>query len=197
MLPIQPQTFDHLKTFDGLSERSLREHLKLYHGYVAKYNDLTNKLRGLRAAGQPHADPDIESLKTDITFTLGNIKNHELFFDILGQQSGEPRGPLAQEIAKSFHSVPQFLDDLRHTAICARGWAWTAYDLDYHHLFNYQAAAHGGLPVWNAVPILALDLSGHAYFYDFGNNKIAYIEVLMKAIHWPRVARRLEAAAKI
>ena len=42
--------------------------------------------------------------------------------------------------------------------------------------------------------MLAIDLAGHAYFYDFGNNKVAYVEAAMKAIDWSRVGRRLAAA---
>src|SRR5688500_11967824 len=113
MIQIQPKPFDHLVGFDGLSERCMREHLDLYRGYVFKYNDLIAKLRGIREAGRAQADPDMASLKVDITFLLSAIKNHELFFDILGNDGHEPTGALADEIVKSFHSVPQFMVDLK------------------------------------------------------------------------------------
>jgi Fe-Mn family superoxide dismutase len=192
MAPIEPLSFEHLATFDGLSRRSLGQHLELYQGYIRKYNELTKKLRGLLETGQAQSDADAESLKVDITFALSAIKNHELLFDILGPGPQEPEGALAHEIVKSFHSISQYLADLKQTAIASRGWAWTAYDLDHHHLRNYEGETRGGLPVWNAVPIVAIDLAGHAYFYDFGNNKAAYVEAAMKAISWSRVAARLE-----
>ena len=50
------------------------------------------------------------------------------------------------------------------------------------------------MPVWNTIPILAIDLYGHAYFYDFGNNKTAYIEAVMKSLNWTRIGQRLAAA---
>jgi len=197
MVHIQPKTFDHLHGFDGLSERCMREHIKLYNGYVAKYNELMNKLRGARNGGRIHAAADTESLKVDITFALAAIKNHELFFDILGADGDEPAGPLADALNKSFNSIPQYLMDLKQAALVGRGWAWTAYDLDYGHLFNYEGGATAGIPVWNSVPIVAIDLAGHAYFYDFGSGKVAYVETVMKAISWTRVAARFTAAQQM
>lgn len=191
MNPVQPRRFPHLAGFDALSERSMRDHYRLYEGYVAKYNELIARLRGIHERAPLGSSGDNESLKVDITFALGAIKNHELFFDMLTSASDDPAGPLADEIAQSFKSVPQYLMDLKQTALAGRGWAWTAYDLDHHYLFNYEAGATNGLPVWNAVPILAIDLYGHAYFYDFGNNRVAYIETLMKSLNWQRIGERL------
>jgi Fe-Mn family superoxide dismutase len=196
MVHIEPQSFNHLEGFDGLSERCMREHIKLYEGYVSKYNEMMGKMHDIRAAGQAQTDPDTQSLKVDITFALGAIKNHELFFDILGGNGGAPAGDLAKAIVKSFHNIEQYLADLRHAAIAGRGWVWTAYDLDYDYLFNYEAGARASLPVWNAVPILGIDMAGHAYFYDYGNNRVPYVDAVLKSINWERVAKRYAAAKK-
>jgi Fe-Mn family superoxide dismutase len=193
MKMMETRKFEHLAGFDGLSERSVREHYRLYEGYVDKYNELMKKLRGIQSLGHIHADSDSESLKVDITFALGSIKNHEVYFDILGNDEEPPTGDLAAEIIKSFHSVPQYLVDLKQTALMGRGWAWTGYDLDQEELFNYEGGAHNGMPVWNCVPIVAIDLYGHAYFYDYGHNKVGYVEAAMKAISWKRVGARLAA----
>jgi Fe-Mn family superoxide dismutase len=195
MTPIEPLNFEHLAGVEALSPRSIRQHLLLYQGYVHKYNELIGKLRGPAAYNRAVREADGESLKGDIAFALASIKNHELLFDTLGPGPDEPSGPLAEAIVKCFHGIASYLLDLRQTAIASRGWAWTAYDLDHHDLFNYPGGARGGMPVWNAVPILAIDLAGHAYFYDFGINKTAYVDAAIRAISWPRVARRFEAAA--
>ncbi len=194
MSSIPVQQYPHLAGFDGLSERCMKDHFHLYEGYVRKYNELFAQLESLQALGSVRAGGDKESLKVDIAFALGAIKNHELYFDILGNDGHEPTGELAEEIARSFHSVPQYLLDLKQTALLGRGWAWTAYDLDQGYLFNYEAGAQNGMPVWNTFPILAVDLYGHAYFYDFGNNRLAYVETFMGHIAWNRVAARLAAA---
>ena len=52
-----------------------------------------------------------------------------------------------------------------------RGWAWTAYDWDERRLFNYIGDAQNSFPVWNATPLVALDVYEHAYFVDFGTDR--------------------------
>jgi len=39
-----PQTFDHLKGLDGISDAQLAEHFKLYEGYVKQVNTLNEQL---------------------------------------------------------------------------------------------------------------------------------------------------------
>ena len=62
MVQIEPLGFEHLAAFEGLSRRSIREHIGLYHGYVHKYNELTEKLRAVfcvpekRACGRRHGE---------------------------------------------------------------------------------------------------------------------------------------------
>jgi len=50
------------------------------------------------------------------------------------------------------------------------------------------------MPVWNAIPILAIDLYGHSYLYDFGTNKAAYVEAVIKNLNWQRIAERFAEA---
>jgi Fe-Mn family superoxide dismutase len=188
------RTFPHFDACDAVSVATRRSHLALYHGYVKKYAELRKRLGALQERG-PQAIADIGSLKGDITYALGAIKNHELYFDSFGPEgNGEAGGELAELLVKSFHSLPQYLVDLRQTAQQGRGWVWTAFDLDDGHLFNYESSASNGLPVWNAVPLLAIDLYGHAYFYDYGNNKGSYIEAMMRCLDWGRIAERLARA---
>jgi Fe-Mn family superoxide dismutase len=196
MPDVQSPTFETFEQCDAISPTTRANHLALYHGYVKKYGELSAQMAALQARG-PSAIADISSLKGDITFALGAIKNHQLYFDSLGAEEGqEPTGVLKDLIVKSFHSVPQYLVDLKQTALQGRGWAWTAYDLDQGRLFNFEAGASNGLPVWNAMPLMALDLYGHAYFYDYGNNKAPYIEAVMRGLRWERIRERLEAVRK-
>ena len=39
-----PQTFEHLKGLDGISDAQLAEHFKLYEGYVKQVNSLNEQL---------------------------------------------------------------------------------------------------------------------------------------------------------
>ena len=68
-----------------------------------------------------------------------------------------------------------------------RGWAWTAYDWDEGRLFNYIGDAQNTFPVWNATPLVALDVYEHAYFLDFQTDRASYIEAFFAQ---PRLGRR-------
>ena len=55
--------------------------------------------------------------------------------------------------------------------MAGRGWAWTAYDWDEGRLFNHIGDAENASPIWNATPLVALDVDEHAYFLDFQTDR--------------------------
>src|SRR5262249_36871100 len=81
-----------LYELDGISRESVEAHYKLYQGYVAKRNEILTKLAevDLDAANQVYSE--IRALKVDLSFAIGGIKNHELYFDHLGGGGGDPDG---------------------------------------------------------------------------------------------------------
>src|SRR5262249_59273049 len=92
------------------------------------------------------------------------IKNHELYFEQLGGHGGDPAGVFGTLVKRDFGSVDAWRADLTATGMAGRGWAWTAYDWDEGRLLNYIGDAQNTFPVWNATPVVALDVYQHAYF---------------------------------
>jgi Fe-Mn family superoxide dismutase len=183
----------------GISRKTHDEHYKLYQGYVNKANEIREKLAALdkdpAKANQTYSD--IRVLKVEYTFALGGVKNHELYFDILGGKGGAPTGPVAEWINKYFGSYEAWAQDLKATGIAARGWVWLALDHDDGSLFNYIGDAQNTFPIWNATPILALDTYEHAYYYDFQTARAKYIDAFLQTIDWDAVNARLEQALKM
>ena len=68
--------------------------------------------------------------------------------------------------------------------MAGRGWAWTAFDWDEGRLFNYIGDAQNTFPVWNATPLVALDVYEHAYFLDYQTDRAAYIEAFLRNLDW-------------
>ncbi len=182
-----------LLELEGISAETIEAHYRLYEGYVAKRNEILSKLVlvDLAAANQIHSE--LRALKLDLTFALGGVKNHELYFDHLGGVGGEPRGRFGALVARDFGSVAAWRADLKATAVAARGWAWTAYDWDEGRLFNYLGDAQNTFPVWNATPLVALDVYEHAYAVDFGTNRAGYIEAFFNNLDYPVVETLVEA----
>lgn len=191
--------FASIRQLDGISERTMTEHYKLYQGYVNKYNEIMSKLAELTDADYQGANQTyslVRELKVELTFALGGVKNHELYFDILGGTGGKPSGALLAQIEKDFGSFDRWARDLKATGIAARGWVWLAWDHDNKHLFNYIGDAQNTFPIWNATPVLALDTYEHAYFIDYGVNRGAYIDAFFRNLDWARVEQRFAAIAR-
>jgi len=180
----EAKKFESIRELNGISEKTMTEHYKLYEGYVKKYNEITEKLGSvdLESANQTYSD--IRALKVDLTFAIGGVKNHELYFSHLGGQGGQPSGKLLELINKDFGSFESWQKDMKATAIAARGWAWLAYDWDFKKLFNYIGDAQNTFPVWNATPILALDVYEHAYYLDFATKRADYIDKFFENLNW-------------
>lgn len=181
-----------------ISDKTHEEHLKLYTGYVNKTNAILKELEALAATLDPanpaHANQiysEIRSRKVDLTFALGGVINHEIYFMNLGGSGGPATGPVAELINKSFGSFDAFKKDLKATGIAARGWVWTGYDPKTGLLFNYIGDAQNTFPVWGVMPILALDVYEHAYYADFYTARGAYIDEFLNHIDWDNVNSNL------
>jgi Fe-Mn family superoxide dismutase len=186
--PLKPST---LQT-QGISRKTHEEHFKLYQGYVKKSNEIFDKLTSVTRdpAKANQIFSDIRELKVELSFALGGVKNHELYFDILGGAGSKPDGKLLDEINRSFGSPEAWAADLKATGIAARGWVWTAYDYDLKRLVNYIGDTQNTFPIWNATPIIGLDVYEHAYYLDFGTKRADYIDAFLSNLNWNSIATR-------
>jgi len=173
-----------LLELDGISRASVEAHYKLYQGYVDKRNEILGKLAevDLSAANQVYSE--VRGLKVELSFAVGGIKNHEIYFEHLGGEGGEPGGAIGQLVKRDFGSAEDWRADLKATGMAARGWAWTAYDWDEGRLFNYIGDAQNTFPIWNATPLVALDVYEHAYFLDYQTDRASYIDAFFNNLDW-------------
>lgn len=192
---LEAKKFDSImRDLDGISARTMTEHYKLYQGYVNKYNEVMGKIAGVDRGSANQTFSDIRALKVDLTFAIGGVKNHELYFGHLGGKGGEPPAEIKRQLEKDFGSVEAWRNDLKATGMASRGWAWLAWDRDWNYLFNYAGDAQNSYPVWNAVPILGLDVYEHAYYIDYGTARANYIDAFFKNVNWEAVGANFENA---
>ena len=173
-----------LLELDGISRASIEAHYKLYQGYVAKRNEILGKLGTVDAESANQVYSDYRALKVDLSFAIGGIKNHEVYFEHLGGDGADPRGAIGDLIKRDFGSAEAWRSDLKASGMAGRGWAWTAYDWDDSRLFNYVGDAQNTYPIWNATPLVALDVYEHAYFLDFQTDRGAYIDAFFDNLDW-------------
>lgn len=184
----EPKTFrDSIFSMKGISKKTVEEHLKLYQGYVTKYNEIIESLAKLTdedfvKANQTYSK--IRELQVELTFAWGGVINHEIYFEHLGGKGALPSGMLMKQIEKDFGSFDSFKKYVRSVGIAARGWVWVAWNDQEKKLFVYLGDAQNTYPVWGAMPIMALDTYEHAYFIDYGVNRGAYIDAFFENIDW-------------
>ena len=192
---VRPQLWE----MDGISRRTMDEHIKLYLGYVAKYNEGMELLERMPEEFYEKANPTLSHLraiKVDITRAIGGTKNHELYFGHLGGEGGKPEGRLLEQIERDFGSYDRFYKELRATAMAARGWAWVAYDYDFKRLMIAIGDEQNIYPIWNAQLILGIDVFEHAFFIDYGTAKGKYLDAFFANLDWKVVEQNFEKAIK-
>ena len=177
---LKPELFE----MDGISRASVEAHYKLYQGYVNKRNEILGALAEIDLSTANQVYSQIRALKVELSFAVGGTKNHEIYFEHLGGPGGQPDGAIGALIERDFGSTADWRADLKATGMAARGWAWTAYDWDEQRLFNYLGDAQNTFPIWNATPLVALDVYEHAYFLDYQTDRDSYIDAFLANLDW-------------
>jgi len=164
---LEPKKFASIRELNGISQRTMEEHYELYKGYVAKTNEIQDKLATVDRASANQIFSDLRSLRVDLSFATGGVKNHEIYFTHLGGKGGAPKTKTAELIKRDFPSYEKWLEDFKASGLAARGWVWLAYDYDWNCLTTVVGDAQNTFPVWGVKPLLALDVYEHAYYADF------------------------------
>ena len=183
-----------LLELDGISRASVEAHHRLYQGYVSKRNEILRRLqqstsaapiRSIRTSGRSRWTSRSHSAASRTTRSTSRTS--------AARAAIRPAPPAVDRT--DFGSVEAWRDDLRATGLAGRGWAWTAYDWDEQRLFNLIGDAQNTYPVWNATPLVALDVYEHAYFLDFQTDRGAYIEAFFQNLDWDVVNGWIETYA--
>ena len=177
-----------------LSEMQFNEHIKLYEGYVKKANEIGEKLKANSMDDANATLSEVRSLRLGETFAENGRRLHELYFENLGTDASNFEGNVAKEIDAKW-GFEKFKKSFSASALSVRGWVVLAWDNDLKKLKIYATDQHD-IAVWNAFPLLVLDVYEHAYFLDFGTNRKAYVEKFFENVNWEIVEKRFNGVNK-
>lgn len=179
-LPFEPDALD------GIS-RQVNEwhHDSHYAAYVKGRNGVEKRLEEMREKGD---FSDIRAVKRSESHNASGQALHEIYWAILGGD-GEIDDELAihERIVKDFGSMESWVAEFKAVALAARGWAILCWDPSDGRLHVYLVDAHDVGAVWGAIPILPLDVWEHAYYFDHGPNRAAYVESFLGNVNWKAV----------
>lgn len=178
------------KSLAGISDKTIAiHHDKLYAGYVAKKNEISEKLAHLSKGGDVasanQSYSELRALKDGETFAVNGVYLHEWYFDVLGGD-GKPSGELADALTKKYGSFENFVNYFSACGMSARGWVVLCHDTHDEQLHVYTGDAHNQGGIWGCLPILVLDVYEHAYFIDYGSDRKAYIADWWKNVNWQK-----------
>jgi Fe-Mn family superoxide dismutase len=178
----------------GISELTdKRHHDTHYAGYVAKRNEVEQKLETADKSKANANYSEFGELKRKETFNASGQILHELYWDMLGGDGkieSAAGSAMAKAIDEDFGSFENWKADMVATAKSSLGWAILCLDTSDGRLHNYLCDSHNIGAVWGAIPLLALDVFEHAYYGDYGPDRAKYIEACLSNVDWRKVEAR-------
>jgi len=138
---------------------------------------------------------NLELLPNDIRTTVqnngGGVYNHELFFELLKQNTQPPQtGLLFKAINDNFGGINEMEAALKKAALSVfgSGWAWLVAD-DNGKLSILTTANQDIIDLLKFIPIINLDIWEHAYYLRNQNRRAEYIDKFFKVINWEEAER--------
>lgn len=191
----ETKTFD-IPTLDGISQKSVDEHLGLYAGYVKNFNAISALLPEYAKDSEKNAHALSELIRRR-SFEFGGMRLHELYFSQFegGAQPLTDGSPLHQQLAKEYTKAEHIEPYLKAIGnMRGPGWALLYWDpVGKQLLAGFSGEQHQGhfvtLPI-----ILALDVWEHAFILDYGaQGKGKYIDAFFKNLNWGVIEERFTA----
>jgi superoxide dismutase, Fe-Mn family len=195
-LPKLPYSFNALEPY--IDATTMEIHHDKHH---AAY---TNNLNAA-VTGTPMEKLSIEEILIDISKhpvavrnNGGGFYNHNLFWTLMAPGAGgEPKGELAQAIAKYFGSFEKLKEEFNKAAATrfGSGWAWLVKDVSGKLVIGSTPNQDNPLMDISELkgePILALDVWEHAYYLKYQNRRPEYISAFWSIVNWEEASRRFK-----
>lgn len=180
----------------GISAQVVTWHHDKHHaGYVKALNEIEKSIAGMQTIEAKANYSPFTELKRRETFNASGMYLHDVYWLNLtpGGQTITEDLPIHRKLVHDFGSYERWCDEFIGTAKTPNaGWAilaLTPFDLRLH---NYACSFHDLGGVWGAMPLIALDVWEHAYYYDYGPDRGKYIESFLKLLDWEAVNARYE-----
>ena len=189
-LPALPYARDALAPV--ISQETVEFHYGKHHQtYVTNLNNLI-----------PGTEYEAMSLEDIIVKSSGGVFNnaaqvwnHTFYWNCLSPNGGgEPSGALAAAISANYGSFGEFKKQFSQSAATnfGSGWTWLVKNADGS--VEIMNTANAGTPMTSGKQaLLTVDVWEHAYYVDYRNARVKYLEEIWKIIDWSAVGARYAA----
>jgi Fe-Mn family superoxide dismutase len=204
--PIQEAVITIQKDFtlktETLSGVTKENHIKLYQNYSKDFNAISVKLDSITRNKPEPINPnnsEFKRLKEDEVHNLNGLKLHEFYFNNISAPNSKVTVDSLpyMRLVRDFGSFDNWQFEFRNCALAAtEGWAMTYYDPYKNKYFNCSIEKHNlNIPIMS-IPIIVLDTWHHAWFLDYPNDKLNYINKTMQELNWSIIEARMMLSEK-
>ena len=196
-LPALPYDYSALEpTIDA---QTMKLHHYMHHGaYVKNLNAALEKHPNLQSKKVEELLRDLnavpEDIRTAVRNNAGGHMNHTMFWKIMKPKGGgEPSGPIAEVIKKSFGSFKDFQAQFNDTGTkqFGSGWVWLAGKSNGE--FQVISTPNQDNPISQGLfPIMGNDVWEHAYYLKYNNRRPEYLAAWWNVVNWEEINHRLE-----
>jgi superoxide dismutase, Fe-Mn family len=197
----KPRQFD-LSGLNGISDKTLELHFKLYEGYVKETNNLTERISKFLEDGKVDQDemPAYSELTRRLGFEYNGMVLHEYYFGNMKRQgAGDPAkdSNFIKAASESFGSYDTWKADFVGIGkMRGVGWAMCYQNPANGRLSNHWITLHETGNVSGFTPVLVMDVWEHAFLLDYAPaERPKYIEAFFSNIDWDAVEGRLGTVA--
>lgn len=189
-----PKNYENLIGTPGFSDTLLRNHFKLYQGYVTNTNLVLEKIGNLVKEAKDRT-PEFNELKRRLGWEFNGMRLHEYYFDNMGGKDPlDSTSPLTKLIAENFGGFDRWQKEFVSTgSMRGIGWVILYHDPVSGRLFNFWIEEHQANHMAGGTPLLVMDVFEHAFITDYGLDRGKYIENFFKTINWDIVSKRLKS----
>lgn len=198
MKPYEAKTFT-LPSMQGISAKSVEEHIGLYQGYVKNFNVISALIAEMVKDSEKNAHA-LSELVRRRSFEFDGMRLHELYFAQLdgGVTPLSGGSPLTLALSAQFGSIEALITQIKAVGMMrGPGWSILYFDPQNQQFqIGFSGEQHQGhfvtLPV-----ILALDVWEHAYLLDYGaQGKAKYVEAFFANLNWAVIENRFASTGR-
>jgi len=178
----------NIPKLEGISEKTIEEHYKLYQGYVKNVNHIRTELENV------NDDYAKSEMQRRLGFEFGGMRNHEYYFEQFeGGVHDIPEGPLKDLIESTWGSFDEFVVHFKKLASTRGiGWAMLYIDKKTNQLVSTWVDEQHFGQLADLDIVLGIDMWEHSYMLDYvPGEKGMYIDAVLNNLNWEVVAKRV------
>lgn len=192
---LHPLPFEESDLEPVISKETVDFH---YHKHHQNYLNMTNEcyetgfdLYLEKVLRNPELIP--EAIRTKLVNNGGGYFNHTLYWQILRKprKNNLPEGRIKKLIDKNFGSFDNFKTQFINDAKSLFGSGWVFLVSDGKEKLELVKTVNQYIPK-TGKPIMNIDVWEHAYYLDYQNRRINYIENFLDIINWEEVDRLID-----